>query len=427
MRYFFLFIVAFLPVLSTAQLTAPGSKTVRYTSYPSAPTVKDPIFIYCGSTGTEKATLNAISPRAPGLYKYTWFSWNDINNSFSDSIKTDDGVVSTSLTNLGTGGYKVKIYKEGIYDTSLVGWVFFDKPPVAEASLQQQLCYRVALKGKAEATVAKFYYNDPSTGIHDSLKNEITFLWSSSPSSFIPAPDFNISPIIENYPTDPPFIRYQLPLTDVTYKLQVSSLGCKSEASFDYKSIHVKADFSIDPPKGEAPLEVVFTDKSIRGSKYTWEFGDGKYSGKDSISHLVNPNPHIYYKPGEYSAKLTIVSDQACIDFMSLENKIIVEPSELKIPNVFTPDGDGLNDYFSVESKSLRYISMEVFSRSGLRVYSFFGESEILREWKGWDGNVNNSSAKATPGVYYYVIHGYGWDDKDYNTKDYRGFVYLYR
>ena len=112
---------------------------------------------------------------------------------------------------------------------------------------------------------------------------------------------------------------------------------------------------------------------------------------------------------------------------MRLENKIIVDPSELKIPNVFTPDGDGLNDYFAVESKSLRYISVEVFSRSGVKVYAFFGEGENLREWKGWDGNVNNSSAKAAPGVYYYVIHGYGWDDIDYNSKDYRGFVYLYR
>jgi gliding motility-associated-like protein len=426
-RYFIFFIAAFLPFLAAAQLTGPGMNSVRYTSYPSAPAVKDPVYIYCNSSGTTKGTLSAVRPKGSGVYNYSWFSWNEITKSFSDSIKTDFGVASSTLSNVNEGGYKVKIIKSGLYDTSLVGWVFFDTPPVAEASLQQQLCYRVALKGKAEATVAKFYYYDPSTGEKDSIKNEITFLWSSSPSSFIPAPDFNISPIIENYPIDPPFTRYQLPLTDVTYKLQVSSLGCKSEASFDYKSIHVKAEFSIDPPKGEAPLEVVFTDKSIRGSKYTWEFGDGKYSGKDSISHLVDPDPHIYYKPGEYSAKLTIVSDQACIDFTTLENKIVVEPSELKIPNVFTPDGDGLNDYFAVESKSLRHISMEIFSRSGLKVYTFFGDGEYLRQWKGWDGNVNDSSVPATPGIYFYVIRGYGWDDIDYNSKDYRGFVYLYR
>jgi hypothetical protein len=80
-----------------------------------------------------------------------------------------------------------------------------------------------------------------------------------------------------------------------------------------------------------------------------------------------------------------------------------------------------------VESKSLRNLSVEVFSRSGLKVYSFYGEGDILKSWKGWDGNVNFSSVKASPGVYFYIIRAYGWDNIVYNSKEYRGFVYLYR
>jgi gliding motility-associated-like protein len=409
-RYFFLIIAVLIPVCSVAQLTAPGRNAVRYTSYPSPPGAKDPVFIYCSSTGTEKGTLSALRPRGSGVYDYSWFSWNETTKSFSDSIKTDTGVASSTLSNVNEGGYRVKIRKAGILDTSLVGWVSVDKP-YSLATLRNRTCDYVALKGTA--AIDTFYYKNPSNGNPVKLPNGVRFLWSSSPVSSIPFPDFEINP----QTFDPP-------LVDVRYKLQVTdSMGCASESSFDYVSIHVKADFTVDPAKGEAPLNVTFTDRSIRGSAYTWEFGDGK----DSISHLVTPEPHIYYKPGEYSAKLTIVSDKGCIDSMRLEDKIIVDPSELKIPNVFTPDGDGLNDFFSVESKSLRYISVEVFSRSGVKVYAFFGEGENLREWKGWDGNVNNSSAQATPGVYYYVIHGYGWDDIDYNSKDYRGFVYLYR
>jgi len=409
-RYFFLLIAALIPVLSVAQLTAPGSKTVRYASYPSPPGAKDPVFIYCSSTGTEKGTLSALRPKGSGVYDYSWFSWNETTKSFSDSITTNIGVTSSTLSNINEGGYRVKISKAGLFDTSLVGWVFVDKP-YSLAALRNRTCDYVALTGTA--AIDTFFYKNPSTGSPVKLPNGIRFLWSSNPTSSIPFPDLTLIP----QTFDPP-------LVDLRYKLQVSdSFGCISESSFDYVSIHVKADFTVDPQKGEAPLEVTFTDKSIRGSEYTWEFGDGK----DSISHLANPEPHIYYKPGEYSAKLTIVSVLGCIDSMRLENKIIVEPSELKIPNVFTPDGDGLNDYFAVESKSLRYISVEVFSRSGLKVYAFFGEGESLRAWKGWDGNVNNSSSQATPGVYYYIIHGYGWDDIDYNSKEYRGFVYLYR
>jgi gliding motility-associated-like protein len=182
----------------------------------------------------------------------------------------------------------------------------------------------------------------------------------------------------------------------------------------------VKADFSVDPDKGEAPLEVAYTDKSIRGLEYLWEFGD------DSVSTLKDPLPHIYYRPGEYTVKLTVTSEFLCVDSMKFE-RIVVDPSELKIPNVFTPDGDGINDFFIVESKSLRFLNVEIFSRSGIRVYSFRGEGESLATWEGWDGNVNTSSVKSAPGVYFYVIRGRGWDDKIYDSKEYRGFLYLYR
>lgn len=411
MRYYLLIISLLIPLLSEAQLTATGMKSVRYTTYPSSPAVKDPVFIYCNSTGTEKATLSAVRPGGSGNYNYRWYSWNDTDNDFATFLKTDSEVPTSSITDLGENGYKVVIDKNGIFDTSLVGWVFFDKPPIVHASLQQQLCTRVALKGDTSFLVQGFYYFDPGTGASVKLANEKTFLWSSDPASSIPRPDAAISPVT-----------YSPPLENVTYKLTVNNLGCSSESSFFYESIHVKADFTVDPTEGEAPLEVSFTDNSIRGETYLWEFGDGK----DSTSSLMTPEPHIYYKPGEYSVKLTITSALGCVDSMRFES-IIVDDSELDIPNVFTPDGDGLNDNFIVLSKSLRFISVEVFSRSGLKVYSFYGEGESLREWTGWDGRINNTSVKAGPGVYFYSIHAYGWDDVDYNSKEQKGYVYLYR
>ena len=161
----------------------------------------------------------------------------------------------------------------------------------------------------------------------------------------------------------------------------------------------------------------------MRGYYYYWEFGD------DSVKTIQNKDTviHTYYRPGEYSVKLTIESDKHCIDSLRPSDQIVVDPSELNIPNVFTPNGDGINDYFIVESKSLRTINVEVFSRSGIMVYNFSGDGAGLKDWQGWDGNVNNSSRKATPGVYFYIIRARGWDDKVYDGKEFRGFVYLYR
>lgn len=407
MRYFTLIITVILfPAILEAQLTAPDANALRYTAYPSAPGVKDPIFIFCNGSGSQKGTLDAASPGGTGPFNYSWYQWSDITKSFSTFLKTDPAVSTSTLSGLDEGGYKVII--SGGFDTSLVGWVFIDKP-ISSASLQNRTCDYVALKGVA--AIDTFYYRNIANGLTVKLPDAVKFLWSSDPASTIPSPDFYLNP----QTFDPP-------LVDVTYNLQVSdSFGCISNSSFFYQTIRVKADFTADPYSGEAPLKVTFTDKSIRAVKYLWQFGD------TTTSKLSDPEPHIYYKPGQYSVKLTVESDLHCVDSLRLDQNIVVDPSELGIPNVFTPNGDGINDNFLVKSKSLRSLSVEIFSRSGLKVYSFYGEGEVLKNWKGWDGNVNYSSIKASPGVYFYIVKAFGWDDIVYTGKAYRGFVYLYR
>lgn len=381
--------------------------SVRYTSYPSSPAVRDPVFIYCNSTGTTKGTLNAVSPGGTGPFTFTWYKWNGTTNNFSILIRTETGVMNSSVNNLDEGGYRVNITNGSGYNTNLTAWIFLDRP-YAMAELLNRTCDYVALRGRV--AVDTFHYENPVNGEVVRLPNKLRFLWSSEPVSSIPYPDLELSPQTFNPP-----------LVDVTYKLQVTdSFTCSNESSFFYGSIHVKADFSAEPSDGEAPLEVTFTDKSIRADTYKWEFGD------DSVSFLSNPRPHTYYIPGEYSVKLTIESDLHCIDSVRFD-KIVVEDSFLEVPNVFTPNGDGTNDFFMVDKTSLKYINIEVFSRSGIKVYSFYGEGPILKEWNGWDGNVNDSSIKASPGVYFYVIKALGWDDIKYSGKPYRGFVYLYR
>jgi len=121
-RYFLVVIALLLPLTSEAQLTAPGMSAVRYTLYPSAPAVKDPVFIYCNTTGSQKGALTANSPGGTGPFNYSWYQWSDVTKSFSDFIKTESAVLTSSLTNLPEGGYKVII--SGGFNTSLAGWIF---------------------------------------------------------------------------------------------------------------------------------------------------------------------------------------------------------------------------------------------------------------------------------------------------------------
>ncbi len=386
-----------------AQITAPGSSTVRYTDYISGGE-NHPVFIYCSSSGSIPS-LQAVSTGGTGPFDFEWTQWDTFTSDFTISHGTDAGVFSSGRSSLDEGGYRVRITDGGTYDETFIAWVHIDDP-YSLAELQNRNCYYVALNGTA--SVDDYDYYDIVSGQSIRLPNDIAFLWSSDPASSIPYPALEIDPIT-----------YNPPLEDVEYNLMVTdSFGCIASSSFNYESIHVKAEFEITPDDGEAPLEVFITDHSVRALDYTWRFGD------DTISNNPDPFSHIYYRPGQYTLRLMIESDLGCVDSMKIDN-ITVQPSSLNITNVFTPDGDGSNEFFYVESKSLRTIDVQIFSKSGKRVYYYHGDEDSIKDWQGWDGKIGSSFA--SPGIYYYIIRATGWDDVVYDKKEHRGFVYLYR
>ena len=180
MRYFLLILILLLPAICEAQLSAPGSSALRYTSYPLALTVNDPVFIYCSTSVSQKVTLNASSPGGTGPFNFAWFKWSDITKSFSILLKTESGILSSSAGDLDNGGYRVVI--SAGYDTTLTGWIFIDKP-FSSAALQNSTCDYVALIG--QAAVDTFYYRNISNGQPLKLPNGVSFLWSSDPASSI--------------------------------------------------------------------------------------------------------------------------------------------------------------------------------------------------------------------------------------------------
>ena len=80
---------------------------------------------------------------------------------------------------------------------------------------------------------------------------------------------------------------------------------------------------------------------------------------------------------------------------------------EIYIPNAFTPDGDGLNDYFiprELLSSGLLQFKMSIYNRWGEKMY----ETNDLN--KGWDGNYLGK--QAPEGVYVYKIIVTSLEDK---------------
>jgi gliding motility-associated-like protein len=90
--------------------------------------------------------------------------------------------------------------------------------------------------------------------------------------------------------------------------------------------------------------------------------------------------------------------------------------SDLVVPNVFTPNGDQLNDYFEVPTNGSTVYELTIFTRTGTRIY----HSRSPRIY--WDGR--SLEGKELPeGVYYYVI-----EEVDSSpTEGKAGFMHLFR
>lgn len=155
----------------------------------------------------------------------------------------------------------------------------------------------------------------------------------------------------------------------------------------------VTAFFSADPfPEVNAGVFVTFTDSSL-GNIVTWQwsFGDG-----DSLN-VQNPT-HSYFEPGNYPVTLTVTSDSGCMD-TAMITMIVIQ--DLSIPNVFTPNGDGVNEELRITGFSA--VDVFVYDRWGHEVFS----NEGVRN-RYWDGTQNGKDVPA--GVYYVKLSGITFD-----------------
>ena len=138
---------------------------------------------------------------------------------------------------------------------------------------------------------------------------------------------------------------------------------------------------------------------------YSWEFdGNSRQGARPQVS---------YSETGTHYAQLLVTSDLGCDT--TYTRSISVEPVKLKIPNIFTPNGDGHNDYFEIgygnEGKPINDLNqyflshkLVIFNRWGKIVYE---STDYKNDWDG---------GKLPDGTYFYVLDCKG-ETQDYNYK----------
>jgi gliding motility-associated-like protein len=168
------------------------------------------------------------------------------------------------------------------------------------------------------------------------------------------------------------------------------------------------ADFVPTPDSGMVPLTVEFQNFSTGANSYQWFFDDGGQSS------LFQPS-HTYLDTGVFYAKLVAMNSNGCTDTL-IQRIIVGVDFTIYVPNAFTPNGDGINDYFNTPWIGVKDFHVMIFDRWGMLIYE--SRDPDFR----WYGDLHD--APCQEGVYTYVIEARGYLSK---TVKRAGTVTLYR
>lgn len=168
------------------------------------------------------------------------------------------------------------------------------------------------------------------------------------------------------------------------------------------------ADFSYNPSDSKCSDTLYFHNLSSGASVYSWDFGDGQHSNLS--------DPVIIIAPGVYQVTLAVTSGTCS---SNVEKQVSVDfataLSQDNVPNVFTPNLDGVNEVFDLNRISpCEDFEFYIFDRWGLLIQKGDSDKSGL-----WDGRTTSGNI-VTDGTYFYLV-------KTESGTSYRGTVNVFR
>lgn len=166
------------------------------------------------------------------------------------------------------------------------------------------------------------------------------------------------------------------------YSVEVTDGFCMAADSIEVLVAPVQARMEdvTACPGSSVRLSPPFTPTSI-----TWSTGS-------DLNHIFTD------VAGPYWFAATDAYGCMVLDTVDVHLFTVVDGSA-EVPNVFTPNGDGVNDVFAVNAPNAGDFSMEVYNRWGQLMY----RSNSV--WNGWKGSVDNELDKNVPdGTYFYIV-----------------------
>jgi gliding motility-associated-like protein len=191
--------------------------------------------------------------------------------------------------------------------------------------------------------------------------------------------------------------QYLSPLNSINYEIEVNdACGNVATDAIFVEVQHVGATFTYDYLNETDVQFYAAEDPDCDDCNFFWDFGDGNESTEENPFHEFDGLE-------AYITMFTVVNPLGCRDSSFT---VIDAPIILYVPNAFTPNGDGLNDFFQVKGGQITEYSIQIFNRWGELVFESKNMDEI------WNGSVNNGEYFAEDEIYNYVIKVKGMDTR---------------
>lgn len=308
-----------------------------------------------GDTTICPGMLAPLSASAPGATQYTWTPPDYLSaTNVSNPISTTDSTITYTVQ--VDNGYCSS------FDSVTVQVV---QNLIEDAGLDTSICLG--------ASVDLFVDFNPALD-----PGLISFFWS--PAAYL-------SNVLSTNPVATPF-------EDMVYTVDASCGNLHESES---------ADITVNsPPDVEIPEDSILYIEGEQGVLITstvTDPGPVTYDWEPGGTVDCPTCPDVTATPGEttvYSVRVTNQYGCSDIDFVYVEVKACDE-NLFKIPNIITPNNDGLNDIFHIKYEGISQVN-------GYRIYDRWGQLVFATNDPNdaWDGTTNGKACSS--GVYVYAI-----------------------
>jgi gliding motility-associated-like protein len=302
-------------------------------------------------------------------------------------------------------------------------WHFGDKGSIDSTSSSAEPSHLFSKTGDYTVTLIAYSYqgnscNDTITGkvfLYPKLEGD--FAWKDDEcTNFVQFNDITNSPAGQVISWDwdfgdglgatikNPYHGYNLsdiPKTfEVTLKIKDIN-GCRDTVIYPYVGVirkyeinDVSATKSLIYPRDDSTLLTVDADSA---ELITWSPSEG-LTDPNAASTYASPTVRTIYT-------VRVKDGRGCVDSKTIEidvRKYSCGETVVYVPNAFSPNGDGENDYLRIRGEEINYLKFSVFNRWGQLVYESENPQMTQNQGLGWDGRFNG--IMQDPGVYVYQL-----------------------